>query len=120
MDVMSNAEENPVRQFVAAAQAAAAVAAEWAERTGVVTAEALQKLNRDPAIRALLESFARATVWGPRACGCICSEAHPDDPGVCDRRAVITRRLPRGSRGLVDVPLCAPCAVAQGVAEMPT
>jgi hypothetical protein len=33
--------------------------------------------------------------------------------GVCDHRAVMTRRL-----GNVDVPLCAPCAAAQGFAEM--
>jgi hypothetical protein len=32
---------------------------------------------------------------------------------VCDGTAVMTRRL-----GDVEVPLCAPCAVAQGVAEM--
>jgi hypothetical protein len=33
--------------------------------------------------------------------------------GVCDGRAVMTRQLDD-----VDVRLCAPCAVAQGVAEM--
>jgi len=32
---------------------------------------------------------------------------------------VITRRFAAGLGGEVDVPLCAPCAVAQGVAEMP-
>jgi hypothetical protein len=32
---------------------------------------------------------------------------------VCDGRAVMTRRV-----GGADVSLCAPCAVAQGVAEM--
>ena len=39
---------------------------------------------------------------------------HPDDKGVCDGRAVLTRRV-----GTADTRLCAPCAVAQGVAEMP-
>jgi len=33
---------------------------------------------------------------------------------VCDGKAVLVRRL-----GEADVSLCAPCAVAQGVAEMP-
>ncbi len=46
--------------------------------------------------------------------GCPCGQAHPDDMGVCDGRAVMTRQL-----GDVDVRLCAPCAVAQGVAELP-
>jgi hypothetical protein len=32
---------------------------------------------------------------------------------VCDGRAMLTRRL-----GDTEVSLCAPCAVAQGVAEM--
>jgi hypothetical protein len=41
------------------------------------------------------------------------------DVGVCDNDAVITRRFAAGLGGEVDVPLCAPCAVAQGVAEMP-
>jgi len=48
------------------------------------------------------------------ACRCQCGTAHPDDKGVCDGRAVLTRRV-----GTADTRLCAPCAVAQGVAEMP-
>jgi len=48
-----------------------------------------------------------------RNCQCRCYTAHPDDSGVCDGRAVMTRRV-----GEADVSLCAPCAVAQGVAEM--
>jgi hypothetical protein len=55
---------------------------------------------------------ALAGNWG--ACHCPCATAHPEDKGVCDGSAVVTRRL-----GETDVPLCAPCAVAQGVAEMP-
>ena len=35
------------------------------------------------------------------------------DAGVCDGQAIMTRRI-----GDADVSLCAPCAVAQGVAEM--
>jgi hypothetical protein len=50
--------------------------------------------------------------WKP--CHCPCGSAHPADRGVCDGRAVVSRRL-----GDADVSLCAPCAVAQGFAEMP-
>jgi hypothetical protein len=119
-EVVSASQENPVRQLVAAFQAAAAVTAEWAERTGVVTAEAINKLSNDPAIRALLARWRAATIWDQRRCECRCADSHPNDVGVCDNRAVITRRLPRSPTGRVDVPLCAPCAVAQGVAELPS
>ena len=118
-EVVSGSQENPVRQVVAALQAAAAVAAEWAERTGVVTSEAINKLSSDPAIRALLSRWRAATIWDQRRCECRCADSHPNDVGVCDNRAVITRRIPRDANGGADVPLCAPCAVAQGVAELP-
>jgi len=75
------------------------------------TAEALDRL--DPAVRDALEA-ARAVFagnWG--ACQCPCATAHPQDQNVCDGRAVLTRRL-----GNADMSVCAPCAVAQGVAEM--
>jgi hypothetical protein len=114
---VSRDHENPIRQFVAALQAAATVAGEWAERTAAVTTESFHKLISDPAVRALLESWRGATDWAVHECECPCADSHPDDMGVCDQRAVITRRLPRGTGGLADVPLCAPCAVAQGVAE---
>jgi hypothetical protein len=112
--------DNPIRQLADAWQAAAAVAAEWAERTAAVTADALHKLTSDPAIQAVLESWrtAFAGSWG--ACECSCADAHPGDIGVCDNRAVITRRIRTPGAGAVDVSLCAPCAVAQGVAEMPS
>ena len=78
----------------------------------VATAEAKDKL--DPAFQAAVEAVRAAFNgdWG--ACQCSCAAAHPQDQGVCDASAVVTRRL-----GDKDVPLCAPCAVAQGVAEMP-
>jgi hypothetical protein len=41
------------------------VAAEWAERTAAVTAEALQKLTSDPAVQAVLESRRTAFAWPP-------------------------------------------------------
>lgn len=115
---MSSAGDNPFRQFVAAWEAATAVAAEWAEKTAEVTAESFRKLASDPAIRAVIESWRIAPVWSRRDCDCRCTTAHPDDVGICDNHAVITRRLKTDLGDQVDVPLCAPCAVAQGVAEM--
>jgi hypothetical protein len=114
---MSGGENNPMRQLAAAWEATAAVVTEWAEQTAAVTSEAFHKLTNDPAIRAVLESWRTTLVWGRRECECVCAQSHPDDLGICDKRAVITRRLPGAFGGQTDVPLCAPCAVAQGVAE---
>jgi hypothetical protein len=114
---MSGNGETPVRQLAAAWEAASAVATEWAERTAAVTSEAFHKLTTDPAIRGLLEGWRIGPVFARRDCGCACTMSHPDDMGVCDGHAVITRRLTTARDGQIDVPLCAPCAVAQGVAE---
>jgi hypothetical protein len=67
-----------------------------------------------------METWRATVVWPQRDCECPCAVSHPDDVGVCDHRAVITRRLHAGRDGEMDVALCAPCAVAQGVAEMPS
>jgi hypothetical protein len=108
---MSGDADNPARQFAAAWQAATAALGEWRQQVATATGEAMGKL--DPAIRAAMEA-GRAVFTGDwRACHCPCSTAHPDDWGVCDGSAVLTRRLAEA-----DVSLCAPCAVAQGVAEM--
>ena len=116
---MSTTEDSPFRQLADAWQAATVVAAEWAERTAAVTAEAFHKLTSDPAVRAVMETWRVTVAWPLSECECPCAVSHPDDLGVCDHRAVITRRLPAGQHGGADVPLCAPCAVAQGFAEMP-
>ena len=116
---MGGDRKDPARQFAAAWEAAGAALGEWAQRVAEATNDALDKL--DPAVRAAVEA-GRAAVEAGRArltgywlgCQCQCGTAHPDDVGVCDGGAVLTRRL-----GDADVPLCAPCAVAQGVAEMP-
>ena len=103
---------NPGRQFAAAWQAAVSAMDEWRQQVTAATVEARDKL--DPAVRAALEA-ARAALagnWG--ACQCQCATAHPKDTGVCDGNAVMTRRLDG-----VDTQICAPCAVAQGVNEMP-
>jgi hypothetical protein len=103
--------DNPGRQFTAAWQAAAAALGEWRQRVAAATSEALDKL--DPAVKAAMEAGRTAFSGEWRACHCPCTTAHPDDKGVCDGNAVMTRRLSGA-----DVRLCAPCAVAQGVAEM--
>lgn len=117
--MVSGREDNPVRALAAAWEAATGVVAEWAEQTAAVAREAIHKLTSDPAIRAAVDSWRITLVWTRQDCRCVCTKAHPDDTGVCDNHAVITRRLATGQGNSVDVPLCAPCAVAQGVAEMP-
>jgi hypothetical protein len=109
--VMADYPENPRRQFAAAWRSATDAVDQWRKQVTAATSEAIDKL--DPAVRSAIEA-ARAAVaghWG--ACECPCATAHPQDQGVCDGRAVMTRRLGGTSR-----PTCAPCAVAQGVAEM--
>ncbi len=109
---MDGQPNGPRRQFAAAWEAATAAMGEWRRQVAAATSDAMGKL--DPAVRAVVEA-ARAAVTGDwRACRCPCGTAHPEDPGVCDGTAVLTRRL-----GAADVSLCAPCAVAQGVAEFP-
>ena len=119
-EVVSAGDQSPMQQLAAACQAAAAVAAEWMQRTAEVTADSFRKLSTDPAIHDLLENLRSALQWTNRDCECSCADSHPDDMGVCDHRAVITRKLTGGIYGEAEVALCAPCAVAQGVAEMPS
>ena len=109
---MSGPGNDPARQFAAAWEAASDAVGEWAQRVAEATNDALDKL--DPAVRAAVEAGRSVLSGDWRACRCQCGTTHPDDAGVCDGRAVLTRRV-----GQADVRLCAPCAVAQGVAEMP-
>jgi len=101
----------PTQQFRSAWQAAADAVSEWSRRVSEATHEAMDKI--EPAFRAAVEAGRSAMTGEWRDCHCQCGTAHPDDPGVCDGQAVMTRRV-----GEADVSLCAPCAVAQGVAEM--
>ncbi len=109
---MAGNADNPARQLAAAWQAATAALGEWRQQVTAATAETRAKL--DPALRAAMEAGRAALSGDWRSCHCPCGTAHPDDTGVCDGSAVMTRKL-----GEADVSLCAPCAVAQGVAEMP-
>jgi hypothetical protein len=109
---MGGESNHPGRQFAAAWQAAADAVSEWRQQVAAATTEAMGKI--DPAVRAAIEAGRAALAGDWRTCRCPCNTAHPDDRGVCDGRVVLTRKL-----GDADVSLCAPCAVAQGVAEMP-
>ena len=80
-------------RLVAAWEAAADIAAEWAKRTAAVTADSFRKLTSDPDIRAAMAAWRVVFIWERMECECTCATAHPDDVAVCDRRAVITRRL---------------------------
>ncbi len=61
--------------------------------------------------RAINEWFGR--------CHCPCASAHPGDEGICEAETpVTTHRFETGLTGPVDVPLCVPCAAAQGVTEL--
>jgi hypothetical protein len=117
--MVGGVDDNPVRTLAAAWEAATAVVGEWAEQTATVTRAAIHKLANDPAVRAAWESWRITLIWTRQDCDCSCTSAHPDDIGVCDNHAVITRQVANGLDGNVNVSLCAPCAVAQGVAEMP-
>ena len=108
---MSSEEGNPARQFSAAWHAASAALGTWREQVSAATSEALEKL--DPAVRSAVQAGFSLITGDWRDCRCRCATAHPDDANVCDGRAMLTRRL-----GGTEVSLCAPCAVAQGVAEM--
>ncbi|MGH3265949.1 MAG: hypothetical protein ACRDNS_28605 [Trebonia sp.] len=103
---------SPRQQLSAAWQAAATALGEWRDQVSAATAKAMDKL--DPAARAAVDAMRAAFAGNRGSCQCLCGTAHPQDKDVCDGGAILTRRLDG-----VDVPLCAPCAVAQGVAEMP-
>jgi hypothetical protein len=82
--------------------------------------EGLGRLAQDPAVRAYIEARQRGEIPAPepyRPCHCLCGKRHPGEY-VCDGEAVTTRRYVSDLTGPVDVALCAPCAVAQGIAEL--
>ncbi len=113
---MSGNQQTPGQRFAAAWQVGTDAVGEWRQRVAEATTEALAKL--DPAVKAAVEAAVEAgraafTGGWNNACHCPCGTAHPEDRGVCDGHAVLTRRLDAG-----EVALCAPCAVATGVAEM--
>ena len=108
---MSGNEGNPSEQLRAAWQAAADALNEWSRQLSNASHEAMDKI--EPAFRAAVEAGRSAVTGEWRVCPGRRDTTHPDDSGVCDGRAVMTRRV-RGA----DVSMCAPCAVAQGFAEL--
>jgi len=109
---MGGNADHPARQFAAAWEVAVGALSEWQQKVSTATTEALDKL--DPAVRAAIQAGRSAFAGNWRACHCPCATAHPDDRNVCDGKAVLTRLV-----GEAEVSMCAPCAVAQGVADMP-
>lgn len=109
---MAGYPDNPGRRFAAAWQEAVAALDQWRKQVTEATTEAAARL--DPAVRAAAEAARAAFAGNWGRCRCPCATAHPQDKDVCDGSVVLTRRV-----GEMDMPLCAPCAVAQGVAEMP-
>jgi hypothetical protein len=110
MTDMDGQPNDPRHQLNAAWQAATAALGEWRKQIAEATSEAVDKL--EPAVKAAADAARSAVTGDWRACRCSCAMAHPDDKGVCDGKAVVTRRV-----ASADVSMCAPCAVAQGVAE---
>ena len=98
------------------AEVAGRAAAEWAERMHSAF-EQLGEVASRPEIRAMIER-AQAARTAHQSCHCLCGKAHPDDKGICDGEGVTTRHFNSPGIGPVDVPLCAPCAVAYGVRDM--
>lgn len=83
--------------------------------------EALGQMAQDPAVRSYVEARERGDIPSPerpQPCHCFCPYSHPADKGVCDGEGVTTRRFTSRMTGPVDVSLCAPCAVTQGVTEL--
>ena len=108
---MSDNEGNPSQQFRAAWQAAADALTEWSRQISKSSHDAMDKI--EPAFRAAVDAGRSAVTGEWRACHCPCDTTHPADSDVCDGRAVMTRRVAGA-----DVSMCAPCAVAQGFAEL--
>lgn len=49
---------------------------------------------------------------GHRPCWCPCRTAHPQDTGVCDMEAIVTRPAASAELGVVDLHICGPCWAA--------
>jgi hypothetical protein len=91
-----------------------AVAA-YLERLGPLV-RSLAELADDPQVRAAVAAREFGKVLNEyRPCHCLCGHAHPEARGICSTDAVTSRRYDSPALGPVDVPLCAPCAVAQGI-----
>lgn len=77
----------------------------------------LQVVANDPVVRFAMDHPELLSTERPKPCHCWCGRLHPGELGICAARAVTTRHFTTDPTGGVDVDLCAPCAVAQGLAE---
>lgn len=94
-----------------------AVAA-YLDRLGPLV-RSLAELSDDAQVRAAVAAreFGKA-LREYRPCHCLCGHAHPEARGVCAMNAMTSRHYDSPALGPLDVPLCCPCAAAQGI-EVP-
>jgi hypothetical protein len=97
-------------------QAAAAIGAAF-QPLVVAMAAALRALADDPVVRFVIEHPELLRAGRAKPCWCLCAKAHPG-LAVCDGEGIATRRFTTEMTGPVDVSLCTPCAVAQGLTEL--
>lgn len=119
MDEKRDPANELIAQCKAFADAFSRAAQAWLDQNRPVL-EALGRLAQEPAVRSYVEARKRGEIPAPeprRPCHCFCGHTHPGEH-VCDGNAVLRRRYVTRQLGPVDVELCAPCAVAQGVAEL--
>jgi hypothetical protein len=108
----------PARALREAFDAMACVAQQWFEQHRPFI-QALAEFAARPEVRAAVEQMkARQAVRELRPCHCLCVWTHPAEKGICDMNGVTTLRFASEMTGPVEVPLCAPCAVAQGLAAL--
>lgn len=96
----------------AMASVAATFAPLWTALAGM-----LAELANDPVVRFAMDNpELLRSAQRPSPCHCLCFKAHAGMTGICEAyEAVTTRRYATTALGVVEVPLCGPCAAAQGV-----
>jgi hypothetical protein len=109
-----------VQIITEAVETASRAIVEWAERNRPAFA-ALTEIASSPEALAMIER-AQTERAERRPCYCLCGKLHPGEH-VCDGQGITTRQFIVDTErfaqlGPVDVWLCAPCAVAQGVREL--
>jgi hypothetical protein len=117
---MSETEQpDPAKALTEGFRALGRVASEWLEQWRPVI-NALAEFASRPEVRAAVEQAqARRLLREAQPCHCLCGKMHPADKGICCfSDAVTTRRFATAALGPVEVPLCAPCLVAQGFADL--
>lgn len=97
---------------------AAGAVAESLQPFMLAAVKMFQALASDPVVRFAMDHPELFSAERPKPCYCLCGRLHPADVNVCDMNAVTTRRFVSDLTGPVDVALCAPCAVAQGLTEL--